>query len=104
MDANTASVMLGKMFAADAETALSTWFEMWNQGSFGMFWDFWALMIPFITYMYTQSERSTLVVILLIAALGYSTRLLSLSLPILTLAGAALLAKLLYSVIARVRS
>ena len=104
MDANTAQTLLRGMFEANWDKAVSTWKVALDKASYGLFWDFWAVMIPVVTYMYTQSERSTLVVMVILLAIGYQFHLLKLSLPVLILGSVLLTAKLLWSVVAQVRT
>ena len=104
MDANTAQALLNQMLSADPNQILSAFETAFQDGTFHMFWDFWAIIIPIITYMYTQSERSTMVVTLLILTLGYMYHTLTISLVPLGLAAVLLVAKSLWGVVAQVRS
>jgi hypothetical protein len=104
MDANTAQTLLKGMFDANWDKAISTWKTALDQASFGLFWDFWAVMIPVITYMYTQSERATLTTTVIVLTIGYQAGLLKLSVPVLVLTAVILTAKLLWSVVAQVRT
>ncbi len=105
MDANTARVLLTDLLSSNPDTIRSALQTAWNEGTFNMWWDFWALLIPVITYMYTQSERSTMVAVLLILTLGYMYNVLSvISLVPLGVAAVLLVTKTMWTVIAQVRS
>jgi len=104
MDANTAQTLLRGMFEANMDSAIHNWLTALDQASYGLFWDFWAVAIPVVTYIYTQSERSTLAATMIVLTIGFQFHLLKLSLPVLTVGAVLLAAKLLWSVVAQVRA
>ena len=103
MDVDTAQILLNKLFDGDIANAVQAWNTALDLFSGGLFWDFWALMLPVVTYLYTESERSTLAVMMIVLTVGYQLGILGLSLPVLVVGSVLLTAKLLWSVVAQVR-
>lgn len=103
MDANTAQTLISWMLDGNSDTIRHAFNVAWQEGTFGLWWDFWAVVIPSITYLYTQSERSTLVATLLILTLGYMYSMLSVSFVPLSLAAVLLVAKTIWAVVAQAK-